>query len=264
MSSRESGRRVQAARLTPPPDLAFAVEALWWGAWDLRGQPAHETHLLGDPCLHVVFEEGESRIVGVWTRLWTRVLEGQGAVRAVKLRAGAVRMLLPNAEAHAFTNRVVSLDRWFEGVQGLTETILRPADPVDGLRHLADWLRRRVHRDAEGRLAVRVVRHIAEDEALRVEAVAEFAGLSVRSLQRLFRRHVGASPKSVIRRFRLQEVAARIERGEAPDLATLAWQLGYADQAHLARDFRSATGQTLRGFERTLDVAAPTKTRREP
>ncbi len=66
---------------------------------------------------------------------------------------------------------------------------------------------------------------------------------------RLFRRHVGIAPKAVIRRVRLREVAARVEDGLAPNLADLAAELGYADQAHLARDFRSATGRTLRGFE---------------
>jgi AraC-like DNA-binding protein len=52
----------------------------------------------------------------------------------------------------------------------------------------------------------------------------------------------------VIRRKRLQEVALRIERGDRRSLARLAAELGYTDQAHLARDFKSATGKSPTEF----------------
>ncbi len=47
---------------------------------------------------------------------------------------------------------------------------------------------------------------------------------------------------------RLQEVALRIERGEGPTLTLLAAELGYTDQAHLARDFKSAVGKSPTDF----------------
>ncbi|MEM6927430.1 MAG: helix-turn-helix transcriptional regulator [Myxococcota bacterium] len=240
--------------MAPPDDLAFAVETLWWGAWDLRGEAPHETRLLGDPCVHVVFEDtGDSRVVGVWTRLWTRVLEGSGQVRGVKLRAGAVCTLF-DGPAVDLTNRIVPFGERFPSTSMLVDRVLAPADPEAGLLHLADWLRDHLRGDPESQRAVATVERIRRGSFTRVEALAEALDTSVRALQRLFRRHVGASPKTVIRRFRLQEAAVRVERGEAPDLATLAWELGYADQAHLARDFRAATGLTLRGFERGLDA----------
>ncbi|MBK8942225.1 MAG: helix-turn-helix domain-containing protein [Polyangiaceae bacterium] len=55
-------------------------------------------------------------------------------------------------------------------------------------------------------------------------------------------------PNGPLRRFRLQEVALRIERGEAPNLARLAADLGYVDQAHLARDFKAAVGKSPSAF----------------
>lgn len=75
-----------------------------------------------------------------------------------------------------------------------------------------------------------------------VEALAAHAGIGVRSLQKLFRAYVGGTPKWAIRRNRLQEAAARLERGECEGLSDLAAALGYTDQAHFARDSRAATG----------------------
>jgi AraC-like DNA-binding protein len=70
----------------------------------------------------------------------------------------------------------------------------------------------------------------------------------VRSLQRLFRKYVGVSPKWVIRRYRLHEAAERLKGSRPPPLAELATSLGYADQAHFAREFKQVTGRTARSF----------------
>jgi AraC-like DNA-binding protein len=77
-----------------------------------------------------------------------------------------------------------------------------------------------------------------------VDQVADVAGLSVRSLQRLFATYVGVSPKAVLARYRLQDAAAAIDEGAVIDLAGLAASLGWFDQAHFSREFRSVVGMT--------------------
>ena len=71
--------------------------------------------------------------------------------------------------------------------------------------------------------------------------VADLAGLTVRSLQRLFADYVGAGPKWVIQRCRLQDAAARVAV-QMIDWASLAEELGFADQAHLTRAFTATIG----------------------
>ncbi|KWV31508.1 helix-turn-helix domain-containing protein [Micromonospora rifamycinica] len=86
---------------------------------------------------------------------------------------------------------------------------------------------------------------------LRVDDLARRHDLSVRRLQRLFLDHVGVGPKWVIRRYRLLEAIEHVVTGW-PDWATLAADLGYSDQAHLARDFAAVTGRTPTGYARSL------------
>ena len=84
-----------------------------------------------------------------------------------------------------------------------------------------------------------------DDRALiRVDQAAALAGCSPRSLQRLFATYVGVSPKAVLARYRLQDAAALIDAGAADDLAALAADLGWFDQAHFSRDFRAVVGTT--------------------
>lgn len=76
----------------------------------------------------------------------------------------------------------------------------------------------------------------------RVDQFAAVSGLSVRRLQRLFAEYVGVGPKWVMGRARLHEAAQRADRGDVADWAGIAADLGYADQAHLTREFTALIG----------------------
>lgn len=80
-----------------------------------------------------------------------------------------------------------------------------------------------------------------------VSAVAERVDLSTRHLTTLFQREVGRSPKTVAQLMRFEHATARIaelvrRRGAPIDLATIAMDTGYSDQAHLSREFVRFTG----------------------
>jgi AraC-like DNA-binding protein len=98
-------------------------------------------------------------------------------------------------------------------------------------------------RDPLAEQAGALVSRITADPGLRrVDQLAAESGMTARSLQRLFADYVGVSPKWVMRRARLHEAAERADSGEPVDWAALASDLGYADQAHLTRDFTVTIG----------------------
>ena len=98
--------------------------------------------------------------------------------------------------------------------------------------------------DPHAAQAADIVARITADPGLRrVAQVADACGIPERRLQRLFADYVGVSPKWVMRRARLHEAALRADAGRARvDWAALAADLGYADQAHLSRDFTATLG----------------------
>ena len=98
-------------------------------------------------------------------------------------------------------------------------------------------------RDPLAEQAAALVARITDDPGLRrVDQLSASAGMTPRTLQRLFADYVGVSPKWVMRRARLHEAAERADSGEPVDWACLAADLGYADQAHLTRDFTVTIG----------------------
>lgn len=74
-----------------------------------------------------------------------------------------------------------------------------------------------------------------------VARIAEQVGLSQRHLTTLFRREVGRTPKAVAMLMRFEYATAQMadeaRRCRHVDLAGIAVAAGYADQAHLTRDF---------------------------
>ena len=83
---------------------------------------------------------------------------------------------------------------------------------------------------------------------LSAEAIARQAGHSLRTLQRLFRRYAGVSPKWVVGRYRLHEALERLAADPGRSLAQLALDLGYTDQPHFSRDFKALIGVSAKTY----------------
>lgn len=83
------------------------------------------------------------------------------------------------------------------------------------------------------------------------ELVAQLA-VSERRLERLFLASVGVSPKKLSRIARLNAVLARLgqPRAPTPSWGSLAVELGFADQAHMIREFRQLAGTTPGNYAR--------------
>jgi transcriptional regulator GlxA family with amidase domain len=86
-----------------------------------------------------------------------------------------------------------------------------------------------------------------------ISRIADEVGWSHRHLIARFRQQVGLTPKIGARLVRLDAVWRHIEKRGPLDWGQVAADAGYADQAHLIRDFRQFTGTTPAEFlARTL------------
>jgi AraC-like DNA-binding protein len=251
-------------RHQPSALLAPFVDYYWVPRWDLRGEPPYEQAVLPHPNVHLVFEASGAGIFGVDRRLFTRTLSGLGLAFGVRFRAGCFRPFW-QAPISQLTDRVIPAVRLFgsqaektrqaimnAGVSvafeaGAFEAGAFEAPDEDDARMVgyAEALLCSVlpERDPVAEQVAMLVSRITDDPGLRrVDELSASSGLTARTLQRLFADYVGVSPKWVMRRARLHEAAERADSGEPVDWAVLAADLGYADQAHLTRDFTVTIG----------------------
>jgi AraC-like DNA-binding protein len=78
--------------------------------------------------------------------------------------------------------------------------------------------------------------------AIGVQELANEIGWSRRHLTERFRLEYGLPPKVAARVLRFERAVARLKRAPRTRLADLAADLGYADQAHLTREWHSIAG----------------------
>ena len=262
----EAATRFRLARHSPSAALAPFVEYYWIPRWDLRGEPPYAQTILPHPNVHLVFEASGAGIFGVDRRLFTRSLSGLGLAFGVRFLAGCFRPFW-QAPISQLTDRVVPAARLFGPQAEKTRQAIMRAGSGDfggpggagdsagpgGAGDEADarmigyaealLCSVRPERDPLAEQVAALVSRITADPGLRrVDQLSAASGMTARSLQRLFADYVGVSPKWVMRRARLHEAAERADSGEPVDWACLASDLGYADQAHLTRDFTATIG----------------------
>ncbi len=239
--------RFTLSRYPPPAGLGPFVDFCWVIRWDLRGRPPHEQAILPHPNVNLAFEATGAAVFGVDTKIFTRRLSGQGKALGVRFRAGGFRPFYGEPLVN-LNDRVVPAHRILGPAadQACAVVMADTADDAAMVEAAAALLRGA--RPAEDPVAEQVAELgalITRDRGLyRVAQLAGVSGLPARRLQRMFAQYVGVSPKWVMRRARLHEAALRAEAGgsAAVNWAALAAELGYADQAHLARDFTETIG----------------------
>ncbi len=98
----------------------------------------------------------------------------------------------------------------------------------------------------------RALRHLlSQPEGFRPGALAEALHLSTRTLQRAFKERVGFSPSTYARITRFQEALSALRQEPGRSLSEVAHRIGYADHAHMTREFRELTGRTPSNFRRS-------------
>lgn len=259
-------RRVDLQRFPAGDALDGLVEWFWSVAWDLPEGVTHDqpvlTHPAGNISVGTLDDRGvrldppEGRVYGVATGLSHRHLAGDGWTVAARTTVGGLGALL-DAPARSATDVELALGGAIPGLheRRCIAAIAGAETDEQRVAVLRDALGEAVaSRDsalvAEGREVASIARRVETDRSLcRVEQVAADAGMSVRTLQRLFDQHVGVSPSFVIRRWRIIDAAEAARAALESDDAWRGWsavaaELGYSDQAHLTRDFRRHLGTT--------------------
>lgn len=82
------------------------------------------------------------------------------------------------------------------------------------------------------------------NEPLTLAALARVAGVSGRSLQLAFQRHLGVSPMSYLRNLRLAQARDLLLSTETPSIANVAYRCGFSSQSRFAHDYKLEFGET--------------------
>lgn len=206
--------------------------------WERSAGDGLPVRVLPDGCVDVVWTEGGgTQIVGANTTAFVVSLGAGRRVVGARLRPGAAPGLLGVAGEAVRDARVPVAEVWGSDGLRLARTLDEHADPVGGLR--AALLARAARAERPDLLVDEAVARLARRGTVVARLAGEL-GVSERQLRRRVSAAVGYGPKRLARVLRLERALTAARAGD--ELARVAVEAGYADQAHFTNDCRALAG----------------------
>lgn len=214
----------------PPPELDGLVEAVWTldaasdGWVDHRAVPDGCIELIRRHAGRSIWRTEQPPLFVTGLALQPAVLRFSGDARFTGIRLWPWAWhALGGAPCNGFA------DGWRTIAESdpLAALLVGEDDPMQRLGEVLDGLRPP---------PIAAIRHAAS-----VDALARLTQLSTRQLQRICAKETGMAPRSYLRLLRFRAAVSGIQDTGAL-LADTAAASGYADQAHMTREFRSLGG----------------------
>lgn len=239
----------------PAPELRRHVECYWSLTCRTAAGDAQAGRVLPDGCMDILFNLGDplplgeapggsATVVGSMTRAIDVAYGGRVELLGVRFRPGGATPFL-EPPASELTDRTAALDDLWGTDAARVRDRLGESAPVDRAALLDDVLLRRLRvgaRAADERVLRASERMAAGAGALPVAELADQTGLGPRQLERRFLACVGIAPKTASRIARFRAVVSRMHADPTVELSRLAHAAGYADQAHMTREFGALAG----------------------
>ena len=235
-----------------PAALRDAVTCLW--AQVTSSDAGRAGLVLPDGCTDIIWEQGRGAyIAGPDTGPVATTMSAGTIVLGVRLRPSAGGPVLGIPLSELRDQRVDLADLRPGDARRLTATL----DPDTAAARALDVTAALVADAVPDLAVVRAARLLRYPQA-RAEDVAADVGLSMRQLRRRCHAAVGYGPKTLQRVLRFRRFVSRIDASRIPekptahaqdapdalDLAAIAAEAGYADQAHLTRECGKLSGLT--------------------
>jgi AraC-like DNA-binding protein len=217
--------------------LGLWVECVWSRAGGER--PDGYERIVPDGCMDLIWSERAGVIaIGPNTTAFLSPLRPGSSVVGVRLHPGAAPSLFGVPAPALRDGRLHASELWGDLGARLDDLIADAPTPHDRLKSLVSFISGRAREG--GRPNPLVAAAVARLGRAPVNEVAAELAISERHLRRLVNAEVGYGPKRLARVLRLRRALARVRAGA--ELAEVAFDCGYADQAHFTNDCQALAG----------------------
>jgi AraC-like DNA-binding protein len=226
----------------PPPELVGYFLCLW--SQTTHGSEEFQQRVVPDCCIDILVVNDVPMLAGPWTKPFTASLAPGTTITGARFYPGAGSSLL-GMPASELRNAIVPLDQIWSKPEAARFSTFSPEWSI-GQRTsaMARVLAKRTARalPIDGTVGA-AIRWIARHPRGRMEELGRTLHLSNRQLQRRFTAAVGYGPKLFQSILRFQRSLALANHGHTHgDLARIAAEAEYADQAHMNREVQRFSG----------------------
>lgn len=225
------------AEFRPRAELSGVVACTWERSVPSVGAPA-ATRVLPDGCVDLIWRPDELFVAGPDVEPFLSPARPGETIVGIRLRPGIAGLVLRLPASELRGARVPLPDAWGRRGTEVAKTVGAADDPPRMRRALEDAVLVRLSEVSEPDGMVLAATRRLGLPGSRVGALSAALATSERQLLRRFNDAVGYGPKTLDRVLRFQRFLSRaraLTRGQ-DQLARVAAEVGYADQAHLSRE----------------------------
>jgi AraC-like DNA-binding protein len=240
------------------PQLKDYIESIWYLKWNLNETENLRCILAPNPCAKLVTLQQNNQtfpslLIGANKEADIFELRGTGSTVGIDFKPGG---LFP------FISK--TMNGWPKlGVQANGHLKDFPLAPQENWTEtdLSLWIKSlqiallkslEVSKKNNYDLIALITKSSLEGTIKSPEEMASTAGVTLRTLQRIFQEEVGISPRELLRIARFNEAIRKISEHDFKSFADTALESGFFDQPHMANEFKKLVATPPNKFRRYL------------
>lgn len=222
------------------------------------------SRVLPDACVDYLFDLADparatrdcAAIIGTMTRAIVVPTLGRRDLFGIRFRPGAVSLLWP-LPMRELCDKRATLDDVVPGGSHLADLLSSTNDFRERIAMAETWIEKRFASVDVDRMKFEALTAVSThlESGASLNTLAEATGWNERKLQRFFDATYGTTAATMRCFWRFESVRRTLVQSTARSLSAIALHHGYADQAHMAREFRRFSGLSI-GAWRTEQIAA--------
>ena len=219
-----------------------ALEDHFLCVWSNALSPTHSRRMavVPDGCVDIIWIDGELIVAGPDIVVSVSPITSGPAIVGMRFRPGAARRWLGLPMSEIVGGRVALSEFWGVRANEIARRIGDASSTAERMSALEAALARLAPDHEPPRPDMAFVFNALKTESggVGLSVILDRLDVSPRTLRRHCQEAFGYGPKTLDRILRFQRFLRLARRTEAPRLAGLAFEAGYADQAHLTREVR--------------------------
>ncbi|CDN48184.1 helix-turn-helix domain-containing protein [Neorhizobium galegae] len=227
------------------------LSRLFFRVWSHRLPQEFEGQIavVPDGCSDLIWVGGQLMVIGPDRTAAFPALAPGETILGLRFRAGAALRWL-DVPLHELVGRAVPLRELRDDVQTVEERLAEANCAIERRLLFEAWAAGEASLANEPQSAMKTLFDELGSGVLHGSSATE--ALGERTLRRRSHDHFGYGPKTLERILRLQRLLRMVRQPASGNLAILALEAGYADQAHMTRDVKELTTFTPWEIRRQL------------
>jgi AraC-like DNA-binding protein len=167
---------------------------------------------------------------------------------SVNFKPNCARYFIPD-KLHLYKNKLVSLDDiWSRSKLGQIEALSPSKYIAESVGLIESFLIGIYTEQTNSRVDFALNSILQRQGFVNIRELAQIACLSESQFRKRFNEEVGMSPKEYSKIVRIKFVSTLLHKHPETNLTELTYELGYFDQSHFIKDFKSVTGISPKHF----------------